>query len=157
MPLRDQMALQFASSLARDDEDVRAVAQRAYELADAMLTRRRELDRTARELDLDEELPYRSQGLAPVGDDPRGLEPAPLGWILQPTWTQIPLFQREGLLDDAPAPPSERDFGEPEDEVPAPPSERDYDPRWEAKPQWSGASPGLARTRPADIPKKATG
>lgn len=165
LDLRDQMALQFASALARDDEDARAVAERAYELADAMLRRRRELSATQHEAELDDAIPAYAEGLAPVGEDPRGYEPAPLDWMREPTWTQMPLFERAGLLDDVPPPPSERDFGEPaepyelaEEELAAPYSEREYDPRWEAKPQWVPQTlPGLASTRPAVAGKKATG
>jgi hypothetical protein len=144
LDLRDQMALQFASALARDDEDPTLVAERAYELAEAMLARRRELEIVHHEAELDAELDARSRGLAPVGEDPRGYEPAPRDWMIEPSWTQIPLFEPEGLLGEPPPPPSERDFGEPDQPT-------DYDPRWDAKPQWSPvrASPGLASTRPS--------
>jgi hypothetical protein len=138
MMLRDLFAAHVAAALAHRVDRPEAIAARAYDLADAMMTERaRRMDPA--ELDAD--------AGAPIALDPDDLdlESAPANQA----------FARTGLLDE-PAPVSEREdeplFAGVQGELDPAWLERDFDPRWEAEPHWGNKPPGserpgLARTQ----------
>jgi hypothetical protein len=134
--LRDLFAAHVAASLATRVDSSRAIAEKAYDLADALL---RERERRV-ENDADAAMREANESM-----------PAP-----EPAWLDFELGLRGTALLDEPMPASER--GEEPDARWLEREERDpqsYDPRWargSVVPAVEGApGPGLARTTPASV------
>ena len=136
--LRDIFAAHVAASLATRVDTSRAIAEKAYDLADALLHER------ARRTDSDAETAMREATDA---------QPAP-----EPAWLDFELGLRGLALLDEPTPVSERG-----DEPDARWIEREsrdpasYDPRWDRGPLVAqdevrpSSRPGLARTAPVTV------
>lgn len=135
LSLRDLFAAHVAASLATRVDTVQSIAEKSYDLADALL---RERERRA-EHDAE----------AAVHD------PAEGRLVAEPAWLDFELGLRGTALLDEPMPSSERGdepdarWMEREDRDP-----ESYDPRWErGAPSGDDARasvrPGLARTTPA--------
>jgi hypothetical protein len=119
MDLRDRFAACFAAALVDAFADEGQVAQRAYDLAEAMLAER------ARRMDADEE--------RALAQEPRRGSIPP---VLHPIHPAFHSAFHSALLDE-PEPMIEPDPGHEEDVDPAwlePP----YDPSWDLETRWGG-------------------
>ncbi len=134
--LRDLFAAHVAASLVTRVDSSRAIAEKAYDLADALLRERERRAENEAELAM---------------HDANEAMPTP-----EPAWLDFELGLRGTALLDEPTPTSER--GEEPDARWIEREDRDpesYDPRWArgspAPPSdpLTGAKPGLARTTPA--------